>query len=169
MDPSSLMAYCCLHTQSAGSVRLLFTDERFADYPENTTNSVSIRLCIFLYLRIVTAKCDLQPGLRQISPLSLSLLTHISSNASDKRQPDHGADSSHAPQTAFSVPFPILEVSNREGRLPQLVSDTRPHARTHEPKYTPTRQTPSRQNPRRCARAASAAPASFETLDRSWS
>jgi hypothetical protein len=160
------------------------------------------------------AKCDLQPGLHQISPLSLSLLlTHISSNAFDRRQPDHTVRTLAMPrklpspylslyqhgkirtpklrasnkpeqtkpphpkqhssesmqQKSNPKDSPILEVSNREGRLPQLVSDTRPHARTHEPKYTPTRQTPSRQNPRRCARAASAAPASFETLDRSWS
>jgi hypothetical protein len=153
MDPSSLMAYCCLHTQSAGSVRLLFTDERFADYPENTTNSVSIRLCIFLYLRIVTAKCDLQPGLRQISPLSLSLLTHISSNASDKRQPDHGADSSHAPQTAFSVPFPISARQNPDTKI-ESIEQARTN-KTTAPETALQRKHATRKKPERLTNSRS--------------
>jgi hypothetical protein len=153
MDPSSLMAYCCLHTQSAGSVRLLFTDERFADYPENTTNSVSIRLCIFLYLRIVTAKCDLQPGLRQISPLSLSLLTHISSNASDKRQPDHGADSSHAPQTAFSVPFPISAWQNPDTKI-ESIEQARTN-KTTTPETALQRKHATRKKPERLTNSRS--------------
>jgi hypothetical protein len=153
MDPSSLMAYCCLHTQSAGSVRLLFTDERFADYPENTTNSVSIRLCIFLYLRIVTAKCDLQPGLRQISPLSLSLLTHISSNASDKRQPDHGADSSHAPQTAFSVPFPISARQNPDTKI-ESIEQARTN-KTTTPETALQRKHATRKKPERLTNSRS--------------
>lgn len=123
MDPSSLMAYCCLHTQSAGSVRLLFTDERFADYPENTTNSVSIRLCI--YLRIVMAKCDLQPGLHQISSLSLSLLlTHISSNASDRRQPDHTVRTLAMPR---KLPSPYLSLyQHGKTRTPKLRASNKP-------------------------------------------
>jgi hypothetical protein len=154
MDPSSLMAYCCLHTKSAGSVRLLFTDERLEDYPENTSNSVSIRLCIFLYLRIVMAKCDLQTGLHQISPLSLSLLlTHISSNASDKRQPDHGADSSHAPQTAFSVPFPISARQNPDTEI-ESIEQARTN-KTTTPETALQRKHATRKKPERLTNSRS--------------